>query len=66
MLKPIMIASVISMIVYAGINETFKFLNWFGTNNLETNLIRIVLPLIIAIIVMFIVFGLIIKVKRPY
>ena len=66
MLKPIMIASVISMIVYACINEAFKFLNWFGTNNLETNLIRIVLPLIIAIIVMFVVFGLIIKVKRPY
>ena len=66
MLKPIMIASVISMIVYACINETFKFLNWFGTNNLETNLIRIVLPLIISIIVMFVVFGLIIKVKRPY
>ena len=66
MLKPIMIASVISMVVYACINELFKFLNWFGTNNLETNLIRIVLPLAIAIAVMFVVFGLIIRVRRPY
>lgn len=65
MLKPIMIASVCSMIVYAVINETFKFLNWFGTNNLETNLIRVVLPLVIAIAVMFVVFGLVIKVRRP-
>ena len=66
MLKPIMIASVISMIVYAIINEAFKFLGWFGANNLETQLLHIVLPLLIAIVVMFIVFGLIIKVKRPY
>ena len=65
MLKPIMIASVVSMIVYAGINEMFKFLGWFGGNNLETQLLHIVLPLLIAIAVIFVVFGLIIKVKRP-
>jgi uncharacterized BrkB/YihY/UPF0761 family membrane protein len=66
MLKPIMIASVSSMIVYALINEGVKFLNWFGDNNLESALIRIVIPLVISIFVMFVVFGLIIKVKRPY
>lgn len=65
MLKPIMIASVSSMIVYGVINELFRFLNWTGANDLETDLIRIVIPLAIAIIVMFVVFGLIIKVKRP-
>lgn len=66
MLKPIMIASVVSMIVYAAVNEMFKFLGWFGGNNLETQLLHIALPLAIAIVVIFIVFGLIIKVKRPY
>jgi uncharacterized BrkB/YihY/UPF0761 family membrane protein len=66
MLKPIMIASVSSMIVYALINEGVKFLNWFGENNLESALIRVVIPLAISIFVMFVVFGLIIKVKRPY
>jgi membrane protein DedA with SNARE-associated domain len=66
MLKPIMIASVVSMIVYALINELFKFLGWFGENNIETQLLHIVIPLVIAIVVIFIVFGLIIKVKRPY
>ena len=66
MLKPIMIASVSSMIVYGAINETFKYLGWFGGNDVEASLIQIVIPLAIAIAVMFIVFGLIIKVKRPY
>jgi uncharacterized BrkB/YihY/UPF0761 family membrane protein len=66
MLRPIMIASVVSMIVYALINELFKFLGWFGENNIETQLLHIVIPLVIAIVVIFIVFGLIIKVKRPY
>jgi hypothetical protein len=61
-----MIASVSSMIVYALISECVKFLNWFGDNNLESALIRVVIPLAISIIVMFVVFGLIIKVKRPY
>jgi len=65
MLKPIMIASVVSMIVYAGINEMFKFLGWFGGNSLEADLIQVVVPLIIAIAVMYVVFGLIIKVKKP-
>jgi uncharacterized BrkB/YihY/UPF0761 family membrane protein len=66
MLKPIMVASVVSMIVYALISEGVKILGWFGDNNLESELIRIVIPLAISIFVMFLVFGLIIKVKRPY
>jgi uncharacterized BrkB/YihY/UPF0761 family membrane protein len=66
MLKPIMIASVCSMIVYALISEGVKFLGWFGDNNLESALIRIVVPLVVAVCVMFIVFGLIIKVRKPF
>jgi hypothetical protein len=66
MFKNIMIASVCSMVVYALISEGVKFLGWFGDNNLESSLIRIVVPLVIAVFVMFVVFGLIIKVKRPY
>lgn len=65
MLKPIMIASIVSMIVYGVISEMFRYLNWVGNNDLETSLIRIVLPLVIAIAVVFVVFGLIIKVRKP-
>lgn len=65
MLKPIMIASVVSMIVYASISGMFKYLGWFGGNNLEAQLIQIVIPLVIAVCVIFVVFGLIIKVKKP-
>lgn len=63
-IKQIMVAAASAMLVYAGVSETFRFLNLFGTNDLETALIRVVIPLAVAIAVIYFVFGLVIKVKK--
>jgi hypothetical protein len=62
--KEIMIAAVSGMVVYGALNEAILLCGVVGTTPLETELIRIVIPLIVAIAVLYLVFGLIIKVKK--
>lgn len=63
-LKTIMVAAISSMLVYAGLYEVFGLLNIVGINDVETALIRVAIPLVVAIAVVFVVFGLVIKVKK--
>jgi hypothetical protein len=63
-MKEIMIAAVSGMIVYGGLYELFIALGLNGSNNLEAVLIRVVVSLAVAIAVLFVVFGLIKKVKK--
>ena len=62
--KEIMIAAISGMVVYGALNETIMLLGIVGTTPLETELIRIVAPLIVAIAVIYLAFGLVIKVKK--
>lgn len=64
MLKPIMVSSVVSMVVYAGLSALVKYLGWVGSNGIEDALIQIVLPLAVSICVVFVLFGLIIRVRK--
>jgi hypothetical protein len=61
--KEIMISAISGMIVYGALYELFVYLNVQGTNNLETILIRIGVSLVVAIVVLFVVFGLIKRVR---
>ena len=62
--KEIMIAAISGMVVYGALNETIMLLGIVGTTPLETELIRIVAPLIVAIAVIYLAFGLVIRVKK--
>ena len=62
--KEIMIAAVSGMVVYGALNEAIMLLGIIGTTPLETELIKIVVPLIVAIAVIYLAFGLVIKVKK--
>lgn len=64
MFKLVIIASFVSMVTYALVSGAFEWFGWYGGNDLETQLIHIVLPLAISICVVFLVFGLVIRVKR--
>ncbi len=65
MIKYIMLSSIVSMLVYAGLSEIVLLLGWTGSNGIEDALIKIVLPLTVSIFVVYFVFGLIIRVRKP-
>jgi len=52
------------MVVYATLSWVVKFLGWTGSNDVESALIQVVLPLAVAICVIFVVFGFVIKVRK--
>lgn len=62
--KEIMVAAISGMVVYGALNEAIVLCGIVGSTPLETILIRMVIPLIVAIAVIYLAFGLVIKVKK--